>query len=327
MRAVTLAACGAGVFLGAMLAGGTASAQLNQLEIKEPKVEAGEIELEFLGDYNFGQPRRRFFEASPGSFVFDANDFNRFRPTVGVGYGLTKWLSLQLEIEAEQARVEDAETIAGSGAFGELKVTEIQLEGTVVLIPARKDGFGAALLFEHNIAFDRREADQLFLGSALQYALGPWSATANLFAVKNFGGREELDGALISDERWDFQYAAQLKYQASETLALGLEGYGVVERLGNSGTKSEERRLFGDFDRHLLGPVLYYSWGADGDRAARRTGRGTRVRTAEADGGNGDDDRNGEKDGPRYTLGAGVLFGLNDSTSDVALKWALEVEF
>jgi hypothetical protein len=326
MRIPGLGAAGSFIFLSVALVG-TASAQLNQLEIKEPRVEAGEVEVELLGDYHFGQPRRRFIEESPGSFVLDANEFNRQRHTFGLGYGLTKWLGLGLEIEAEQERLEDPDTLARANAFGELKVTEIQLEGTIVLAPAGKQGLGVAALFEHNIAIDRREVDQLFLGTALQYVQGPWSATANLYAVKNFGGREELDGALISDERWDFQYAAQIKYRVNEALALALEGYGVVERLGNSGTKSEERERLGDFDRHLLGPAFYYSWGAYDGRVARKAARGLRLRGADADDKNDDDGEADDKDGPTYTLGAGVLFGLNENTSDVVLKWALSVEF
>jgi hypothetical protein len=34
------------------------------------------------------------------------------------------------------------ETVGKANAFDELKVTEIELEGTIALIPARKDGFG-----------------------------------------------------------------------------------------------------------------------------------------------------------------------------------------
>ena len=101
----------------------------------------------------------------------------------------------------------------------------------------------------------------------------------------------------------------------------------VVERLGNSGTRSEEREVFGDFDRHLLGPVFYYSWGGDNDRAEGKARKGLRLRGAGANGRNGDDDKNGDSEAPGYTLGAGVLFGLNENTSDVALKWSLEVEF
>jgi hypothetical protein len=311
------------------LAPALGSAQINQFEIKEPKVEAGEVEIQVLGDYNFGQPRRRFIEASPGSLLFDANEFSRQRHVLGFGYGLTNWLGLEVQIEAEQERFDDPGTHARAENFRDLKVTEVQIEGTIVLVPAAKHGFGAAFLFEHNIATDRSEADQLFLGTALQYTWGPWSATANIYAVKNFGGREELNGALISDERWDFQYAAQLKYQVNAKLALGLESYGVLERLGNSGTKSEERKVFGDFDRYLLGPVFYYSWGAENDRATKKSGKGLRVRNTNAKNRNGDNDdaNDGAREGPTYTLGAGVLFGLNENTADVVLKWNLGVEF
>jgi hypothetical protein len=326
MRTAGLGVASFSVLVGTVVASLPALAQMNQLEIREPKVEAGEFELEYLGDYNFNPPRRRFLVEPSGSLLADDNDFSRQRHTLGLGYGLTRWLSLQLAVEAEEERLDEPGTTAGINAFGPLKVTEIELEATVVLVPARKEGWGVAALIEHNVALDRRETDQLFLGSALQYASGPWTATANLYAVRHFGGREELDGAPIRDERWDFQYAAQLKYRVNEGLALALEGYGVVERLGHSGTKSEERERFGDFDRHLLGPVIYYSWGNEGDRAGHsKSGKGLRVRAAER--GNDEDDKKSDDDGPRYTVGAGVLFGLNDNTSNVALKWALSVEF
>jgi hypothetical protein len=326
MRLAALGVTGSLLLAGTVPSGG-ASAQINQFEIREPKVEAGEVELEYLGDYHFGQPRRRSFVEPSGSLLVDDNDFARQRHTFGLSYGLTKWLSLQLALEAEQERLDDPDTFADARGFGPLSITEIEIEATVVLVPARKNCLGVAALFEHNIALDRREADQLFLGTALQYAWGPWTATANLYGVRHLGGREELDGAPIRDDRWDFQYAAQLKYRLNDNVALALEAFGVVERLGHSGTKSEERERFGDFDRHLLGPVLYYSWGSDDGRAGKKAGKGLRVRPADAGGKAGDDDKNGDKDGPRYTLGAGVLFGLNNNTSDVALKWALSVEF
>jgi hypothetical protein len=315
-----------------MLAGAVANAQINEFQVKEPKVEAGEIELEYLGDYHFGQPRRRFVEEAPGSFEFDDNAFSRQRHVLGLGYGLTNWLGLGVSVGFEQERFEDAASVAQARSFDDLKATEVQIEGTIVLLPARKDGVGVAFLFEQDIAIDRGEGDQLFLGTALQYATGRWSATANLYGVRHFWGREELEGALIRDERWDFQYAAQVKYQLNEALALAVEGFGVVERLGGSGRKSDERLLFGDFDRHLLGPAFYYSWGGgDDDHASSKAGKHLRVRGADAIGKNGnngdDDDKTRGSEGPKYTLGAGVLFGLNDNTSDVALKWALSVEF
>jgi hypothetical protein len=91
--------------------------------------------------------------------------------------------------------------------------------------------------------------------------------------------------------------------------------------------------VFGDFDRYLLGPAFYYSWGGDEDRAAKKAGKGLGVRNAGAKNGNSDkngdkgDAKNGGREGPTYTLGAGVLLGLNENTADVALKWSLGVEF
>ena len=91
------------------------------------------------------------------------------------------------------------------------------------------------------------------------------------------------------------------------------------------GRKSEAVELFGDQDQHRLGPVAYYTLklprgaknasmkDANGDEAAG-------ANAGEAD--NGDDD-----EATTVTAGFGVLFGLNDDTSDVALKWSLEVEF
>ena len=38
---------------------------------------------------------------------------------------------------------------------------------------------------------------------------------------------------------------------------------------------------------------------------------------------NGDDD----DEGTSVRVGAGVLFGLNENTSDYALKWSVEIEF
>jgi hypothetical protein len=326
MRIAAFAATGVILLAGAALSG-AARAQLNELEIREPKVEVGEVELELRGDYNFGQPRRRMFVEPSGSLLADDNDFTRQRHMIALSYGLSKWLNLEVSIEAEEERLSDPNTFAEARAFGPLKATEAQIEATIVLVPAGKNGLGVAALIEHNIALDRRESDQLFLGTALQYDWGAWTATANLYAVKHFFGREELNGAPISDDRWDFQYAAQLRYRLKDNLTFALEAFGVIERLGNSGTKSDERELFGDFDRHLLGPVLYYSWGGDDDRGAKKAGKGLRVRGAGANGKSDDDDKNGDSDSPRYTLGAGVLFGLNNNTSDVTLKWELNVEF
>jgi hypothetical protein len=82
-----------------------------------------------------------------------------------------------------------------------------------------------------------------------------------------------------------------------------LEAFGALERLSNGGTKSDEGVRFGEFDRHLVEPVDYYSWGGNDDRPAK-TGKGLTVRGAGADGKAGDDDRKGGGATARATLSA-----------------------
>src|SRR5262245_9167699 len=188
MRTALLPATASSLLVGALLVAASARAQVH-LEIKEPKVEAGEVGIQYLGDYALGPPRRRFMQ-TPGGLVFDDNEVIRQRHSFGLGYGLTNWLGLQVSIEAEQGRIDDPLTPSQADAFGELKPSEIELEATVVLVPASKQGFAAAALLAYSFALDPGETDKLFLGTALQHATGPWSATVNLFAVKHVGRRE-----------------------------------------------------------------------------------------------------------------------------------------
>src|SRR5262245_47172597 len=104
MRTAVLRAAAGTMLVGATLAATPADAQLNQLEIKEPKVEAGEVEIEYLGDYHFRGPRRRFIEPSPGAFVLDDNELARQRHSFELRYGLTRWLGLRVSLEGEQER-------------------------------------------------------------------------------------------------------------------------------------------------------------------------------------------------------------------------------
>jgi hypothetical protein len=106
-------------------------------------------------------------------------------------------------------------------------------------------------------------------------------------AVRQLGGDE-------SGEKWDFAYAAQVAYSFSQSWSLALEGYGTIERVAQSGRRSESAQLFGDFDQHRAGPVVYCD-------------------ITSADMG--------------VTIGVGVLAGLNASTPDQTLKLSVEVDF
>ena len=124
-----------------------ASAQFHDFEIKEPKFEQGEVDIDYLGDYQFGQPRRRFLEESPGSFLFDDNKLSRQRHTLEIGYGVTKWLRLQLAIEAEQERFDDPATIARASEFRELNLSS----------PHRRQKFAWLVLTQTNQSLGLRQ--------------------------------------------------------------------------------------------------------------------------------------------------------------------------
>lgn len=106
-----------------------------------------------------------------------------------------------------------------------------------------------------------------------------------------------------------------MKYEASDNLALALEAYGTIDRLGSSGNASESARAIGDLNQHRFGPVAYYTWN-------RPTAAGAKDDDDKANGGKDDDD-----DGGSVSLGVGVLFGLNENTPDTTLKTGLEFEF
>jgi len=286
---------------------------INQFEVKDLEVEQGEVEIEDQSDWAFGLPRRKFFDDG-GDTEFDDNEVARQRHSIEIGFGLTNWLKIGTGFELEEERVDDPDSFADANSFDSLKVTEIQFEGLVVLVPVKTHGIGLGAYVELQLPTSD-EARTLYVGPIIQAVSGPWSATGNFAFVKFLGGEPE-DGE-ARDEKWDFAYFTQLKYEASEAWAFALEAYGTIDRLGNSGTPSEAAIAIGDQDQHRIGPVLYYTFKRD--RMAPVTG----MKLGAASEGDDDDD----DEGTSATLGLGFLAGLNDNTPDGTLKLGLEIEF
>ena len=99
--------------------------------------------------------------------------------------------------------------------------------------------------------------------------------------------------------------------------SLALEGYGTVERLESTGHPSEPAQLFGDFDQHRAGAVLYYSYDFGGSRRSEAMTPGSALLT----------DTGEEEEGRSMTVGLGLLEGLNEDTPDHTLKLSIEVHF
>ncbi len=293
MRQKSYAACVTG--LGAVvIAFGLINSALAQFEIEEPEVEKGEVEVEYQGAYHSGLP-----EASDEEGL--ENEVIRHGTGLEVGIGLTNYLSLGLQVEFEEERGED-------GRFSDFDVSEIGFESRLVLLPINGDGFGSSLFFEFEKTIgDGEEGKKIGIGPILKTARGPLSATANLFFSHNFDVSEEnIEDGEVEIERtpnhWNFEYAWQVKYQLNDKFGLGAEGYGEFADIGSD--------IDGDNpDKHRIGPVIYIHFGdGEGDDAER-------------------DDSGDKEEGAEVAAALGILFGLNDTTSDIAVKWNLEVEF
>ncbi len=334
------AASAAGLALVVCLGVGAQAARA-QFEIEEPEVEKGEIEIEYHGAYFKGLPRRPVRveedrddeDAADDDDAADAGDddddeelvlvpfepASTFRDAQGelenevirqgheieILGGITDWLLLGVSAEFEKERNED-------GSFQSLELSEIGGGARIEIIPLddERGGLGAALQVSYETSVLTRENGNRFrVGPLLKVAKGPFSATANLFLAKLTDLREvEIEDDEITTERtpdhWDFDYAWQVKRKKGR-LGFGVEGFGTMQDVsGDVPGKSNP-------EKHRLGPTLYWTFEQPRPFASA-----------------GDDDGDGDDDeGARMEMTFGVLFGLNNETSDVALKWDFELEF
>ena len=282
-----------------------------EFEIKETTVEKGEVELEYKGDYHSGNPNRKF-GLDGGEIIADENDILRQSHSFELGLGLTDYLKISVGTEAEEERFDDVDGVDVVNAFDSLKFTALEANATLALIKPTTSGFSLAAYVGIEHAFEKSEGEIARIGPLLSVTQGRWSATANLLFAKHFGGNDAEEN---SDDRWDFEYAAQVAYQMNDQLTLALESYGLIKRLGSSGTPGDGAVLFGDQDQYRLGPVAYYTFKRRAnDSGAMKLGKS-------------DDDEEGEDDEGGVTMNLGVLLGLNGDTPDTTLKWGVSAGF
>ena len=264
---------------------------INQFEIKDLEVEVGQWEFQSQNAHAWGQPGRRFIERQLDDIDYDDNSVVRQRHALEMEVGVLEWLRTRVGIEFEKERLDDPPAIANRNDFDSLKLEEIALEGVAVMLAREGDGVGLGLLVEYQHVLESAEPDSIVLGPIIDTAWSRWNVVLNPTFVQFFGGSP-------SDDKLDFAYAAHVLYDLTPTWAVGIETYGTVERLGSTGTRSDEGRLFGDHDLHRAGPSAYY-------RCA--FGRGEEPQL--------------------LTVGIGLFFGLNDATPSHTLKWSVEFEY
>lgn len=284
---------------------GTAGPAVGQFEVKTLDAEPGEIEFQSQNAYAFGIPRRRTIQGPDGDIEADANSLARQRNAMEIEFGITRFLKGRIGVEYEKERREDPTTLRNADGYEELKLDEYAAELIWVMLPRNGDGIGLGIVVEYEIPAERGGAQTLIAGPIFEWARGPWSVSLNPTLVQFFGGERNAAGR--QDEKIDFAYANQLKYRWSRHIDLAVEAYGTVERIGGRGGRSEEAALFGDFDQHRLGPVVYWNLTPAFAETLRP--------------------RNGDDDEEMVSLGIGALFGLNDETPDTTLKLSMEVVF
>lgn len=298
----------------AMLAWGAGTAPpaaagpaVGQFEVKSLDAEPGEIEFQSQNAYAFGSPRRKTMRNDDGELEADDNTLPRVRNALELEFGLTHYLKTRIGIEYEKERREEPATLSAANGYDELKLDEYAAEVILVLKRREGDGTGLGFVVEYEHPAESGGTRTLIAGPIFEWARGPWQLTLNPTLVQAFGG--ERNEAGYKDEKIDFAYANHLKYRWSEHIDLSLETYGTVERVGGRGKRSDESALFGDFDQHRLGPVIYWNFTPEFAAAHHNPHE--------------DDDDHEHM----VSLGVGTLFGLNDTTPATTLKLSLEVVF
>jgi hypothetical protein len=316
MRSLSVPAsiCIALIFTCAFADSAAAEPFIGQFEPKTLESEPGSFEFQSQNAWSWNQPARRIENDDTNGFLADENSVTRERYALELEIGLTNFVKTRIGIEFEKERIDEPLTIAQANDFDELKLAEIGAEVIAVLLPRNGDGAGVGFVAEIEGPVDQEEANHFVLGTIVEFRSGSWFAAAVPMVVHSFGG--DTEDAESVDDKWDFAYAAQIRYDFSERWSLALEGYGTVERLGASGHPSDSAELFGDFDQHRAGPVVYFTHTFDVAQPKRQAWQGSALLSDPA-----------EEEGKSLTVGVGLLAGLNGNTADHTLKLSVEVQF
>jgi hypothetical protein len=297
---------------GVLLIGAPVNA--GELEIEEPEIEKGEVELEYRGGWSTGHPAslpavddddEEEDENKPGELE---NEVVRQVHEVELEVGLTEWLQFQAGAEFEQERNDDG------GGFNSLEFSEIELTVLLELVSLEQHPIGATLSLglEETLA-EGEDQTTFVIGPIVKAVSGPLSATGNFYFARAFDIRErEIEDGEIEETRtpdhWTFSYASQIRYQAGQWFGFGAEAFGEVTDIGGDVANS----LRGHDPRsHRVGPALYFTFGGE---------------DAESDS-DSEAPAAAEEDAPTLETALALLFGLTDDDSNITFKWDVQFEF
>ncbi|HUU66573.1 MAG TPA: hypothetical protein VMW57_04725 [Methyloceanibacter sp.] len=268
---------------------------LAEFEIQESEVEKGEVELEYRGAVHWGVPNPGGEEAKGGDddeAVVGALEEEEEEPGLRqshdfeIQYGITERWMISTSVSADEPLDQD------------FNVSEVEIEGQYELIERDGNGIGLAFAAGYGFATRSGEADELEFAPIVELASGPLLLTLNPYFGTQVGENKQNDGL-------GFEYGWRAEYKIAERWGAGVEMFGEIEDLSNSGPFESQN--------HSIGPTLFYNPGADDDDV----------------GGQGDEDEDEIAGAPEMELSfnVGVQFGLTDMTSDTALKFQGGISF
>ena len=198
--------------------------------------------------------------------IMSSGSDNRSAHDQSIDYGVREWWRLSAVMKLENP------------ATDEPRASRAAVENIFVLrsMKAEHDvglGFFAAL--EASINSDTAHA--FVFGPIITKKWGQIIVALNPFLEQTFG-HNRVEGIALS-------YGWQAKYEVRDGLAVGIEGYGLVENLGNSPALADQE--------HRIGPAIF-----------------TEIELTK---------------GFKITPDIGLLFGLTPSTPDIAFKFNIGV--
>lgn len=235
----------------AFLASGHACALAQTFDVKQLEVSKGELE--------FG-PENMYATGLPG---YRGSDVNRFATEKTLLYGLTDWWKISAALKIERPEELD------------LRLSQVAFASIFVLKPVadeKKRDFGFGWFSEVSLAVHDDATNAAVFGPIATLKADKLAFTANPFFEKTFDQNREQGIAFV--------YGWQVKYELRDGFGVGVEGFGVIDDIGNSPPVAEQE--------HRVGPVVYTELPIRSDY--------------------------------KIGMDAGVMFGLTRATPDLAFK-------
>ncbi|MDX2158347.1 MAG: hypothetical protein SFW09_17760 [Hyphomicrobiaceae bacterium] len=227
------------------------AAHAHTFDVKQLEVTAGEVEAGLDNTLQRGVPHER------------GSDIVRHAYEQGIDYGALPWLKVSAVMKLEKPEQDEP------------RANTLAVESIVVLKPVsdqRTFDVGVGWFTGVEASMHSKTTNSALFGPILTLKADKLSFTANPFLERTFGRNHEEGIAL--------NYGWHAKYELRDGLAIGIEGFGVVDNLGHAPPLEQQE--------HRIGPAVFTELALARD--------------------------------VKITPDLGLLFGLTRGTPDVALK-------